>query len=103
MKTKYWVVGLAGVLLFILAVWQILAAGRGITITSLPGSNPPVSILAPSDPPIVPRPTVLVGHGFAGSAVVMRGFGLELAHAGYPVVLWDFSGHGKNPKSNATR
>jgi len=96
MRTKYWLIGLAGVLLFLLAVWRIQAAGNGITIRSLPGSDPPVTILAPSDPPGASRPTVLVGHGFAGSAVVMRGFGLELAHTGYQVVLWDFSGHGKN-------
>jgi pimeloyl-ACP methyl ester carboxylesterase len=83
-------------LLFFLAAWQIQAAGHNIAIRSLPGSDPPVTILTPSGPPGVSHPTVLVGHGFAGSAVVMRGFGLELAHAGYQVVLWDFSGHAKN-------
>jgi pimeloyl-ACP methyl ester carboxylesterase len=45
-----------------------------------------------------PRPLVLIGHGFAGSSVVMRGFALSLAHAGYTVVLWDFDGHGANPR-----
>jgi pimeloyl-ACP methyl ester carboxylesterase len=97
MKTKFWLIGLTGVLFYILAAWQIQAAGRGISSSNLPGSDPPVTILVPPDPSGALRPTVLVGHGFAGSAVVMRGFALELAHAGYPVVLWDFSGHGKNP------
>jgi dienelactone hydrolase len=44
------------------------------------------------------RPLVLVAHGFAGSTVIMRGFALTLAHAGYPVVLWDFAGHGTNAR-----
>ena len=28
----------------------------------------------------------------------MRGFALSLAYAGYVVVLWDFDGHGTNPR-----
>ena len=43
------------------------------------------------------RPLVLVGHGFAGSGTVMRGFAYTFAHAGYVVALWDFDGHGSNP------
>lgn len=98
MKKKTWLWGMVGGLLFLLAVWQIRLAGEGIIVHSLPGSDPPVTILAPADLSGTAPPTVLVGHGFAGSAVVMRGFGLELAHAGYLAVLWDFAGHGKNPR-----
>jgi pimeloyl-ACP methyl ester carboxylesterase len=39
-------------------------------------------------------PGVLIAHGFAGSKQLMLGYGHVLAHAGYGVMLWDFSGHG---------
>jgi pimeloyl-ACP methyl ester carboxylesterase len=39
-------------------------------------------------------PGVLIAHGFAGSKQLMLGYGYVLAHAGYGVMLWDFSGHG---------
>ncbi|MFG1922071.1 dienelactone hydrolase family protein [Cryptosporangium sp. NPDC048952] len=42
------------------------------------------------------RPGVVVAHGFAGSALLMRQFGDTLAARGYVVVLLDFSGHGAN-------
>jgi pimeloyl-ACP methyl ester carboxylesterase len=32
----------------------------------------------------------------------MRGFALTLAHAGYAVVMWDFDGHGQNPRPLAS-
>ena len=40
MKRSIWLIFLAGALLFFAAVWQIWAAGRGISISSLPGSDP---------------------------------------------------------------
>lgn len=43
-------------------------------------------------------PGVLVAHGFAGSKQLMLGYAHTLAHAGYAVMLWDFGGHGGNPK-----
>ena len=97
MKTKRWIVCGVGVLLCLLAVWQIRAAARGLEITPLPSTAPPLTIVAPVGAVQEPRPLVLVGHGFSGSGVIMRGFAFSLAHAGYTVVLWDFEGHGVNP------
>lgn len=45
-----------------------------------------------------PMPGVLIAHGFAGSKQLMLGYAYTLAHAGYAVMLWDFSGHGANNK-----
>lgn len=42
-------------------------------------------------------PAVVVAHGFAGSARLMRGFADTLAARGFVVVLPDFTGHGSNP------
>ena len=81
----------------ILSVWQIKAAQTGLDVIDLRTSNPPVTIITPSNPEAVSRPTVLIAHGFAGSSLLMRGFALTLAHAGYTTISWDFQGHGENP------
>ncbi len=80
-----------------LSVWQIYNASHGLDIINLHSTNPPVTIITPSDVPPGSRPTVLIAHGFAGSSMLMRGFALTLAHAGYTTVSWDFEGHGTNP------
>jgi pimeloyl-ACP methyl ester carboxylesterase len=98
-STQWWWISFsAGLVLLLLAVWQLRSAGQDVEITTLPGSLPPITLMTPTGESSAPRPAVLVGHGFAGSAAVMRGFGLALAHAGYTTVLWDFSGHGANPQ-----
>ena len=98
MKRSHWIMGLIGLLLLSLSVWQILAAAQGLEVTTLHSSQPPLTVMIPEGTADESRPVVLVGHGFAGSTAVMRGFGLTLAHAGYQVVLWDFDGHGANPR-----
>jgi pimeloyl-ACP methyl ester carboxylesterase len=98
MKRSRWIVGAVGLLLALLAVWQILAAAHPLKITTVRLATPPLTVVAPEGVVSTPRPVVLVGHGFAGSKELMRGFALALAHAGYPVVLWDFDGHGANPR-----
>ncbi len=40
------------------------------------------------------RPGVVIAHGFAGSRKLMLGYAYVLAHAGYAVLAFDFSGHG---------
>src|SRR4030043_268189 len=81
----------------ILSVWQINAAQTGLDVINLRTSNPPVTIITPSNPEAVSIPSVLIAHGFAGSSILMRGFALTLAHAGYTTISWDFQGHGENP------
>ncbi len=98
-KTIRWRAGAVGLLLVLLAVWQIGATTRGLEVVTVSSMSPPLTIITLMETTQEPRPLVLIGHGFAGSSVVMRGFALSLAHAGYPVVLWDFDGHGANPQS----
>jgi pimeloyl-ACP methyl ester carboxylesterase len=98
MKRSHWGIGVVGILLVLLSIWQIGAARRGLEITTTRSTVPPLTIVTPEGAAPGSRPLVLVGHGLAGSSVVMQGFALSLAHAGYAVVLWDFDGHGTNPQ-----
>ena len=86
-----------GFILVAISVWQIAAAQKGLKVVTLHTTNPPVTVITPADAAPASRPTVLIAHGFAGSAVLMRGFALTLAHAGYTTISWDFEGHGANP------
>jgi pimeloyl-ACP methyl ester carboxylesterase len=86
-----------GVIIIIVSAWEIYSAQAGLEVVNLPTTNPPITVIAPSNAETATRPTVLIAHGFAGSAVLMRGFALTLAHAGYTTVSWDFDGHGRNP------
>jgi pimeloyl-ACP methyl ester carboxylesterase len=94
--------GIVGSLLVLLSIWQLAAATRGLEITNIRSTTPPLTIITPKEGEPSTRPLVLIGHGFAGSSVIMRGFALSLAHAGYTVVLWDFDGHGTNPQPLAS-
>jgi pimeloyl-ACP methyl ester carboxylesterase len=98
MKTRHLVMAVAGLLCVLLSCWQIGAAARGLEITDLRATDPPLEIMTPAGTAGGDRPLVLIAHGLAGSTVIMRGFGLTLAHAGYTAVLWDFDGHGANPR-----
>lgn len=86
-----------GIILVAVSAWQIAAAQAGLEVINLHTTNPPVTIIMPAGIPPGSRPTVLIAHGFAGSSVLMRGFALTLAHAGYTTISWDFEGHGTNP------
>ncbi|HSB66458.1 MAG TPA: alpha/beta fold hydrolase [Anaerolineales bacterium] len=86
-----------GLLCVAAAVWQLMVSQHGLKVITLSATNPPATVITPANIPPASRPTVLIAHGFAGSAVLMRGFALTLAHAGYTTVSWDFEGHGGNP------
>ena len=86
-----------GIIFAVISVWQIYNAQSGLDVIYLKNSDPPVTIITPSNSTSAPRPTVLIAHGLAGSSVIMRGFAFTLAHAGYTTVSWDFQGHGANP------
>ncbi len=94
---KNWLWFGLGVLCVVIAAWQIMIPNSGLKIVTLKTNNPPVTIITPANTPPASRPTVLIAHGFAGSAVLMRNFALTLAHAGYTTVSWDFEGHAANP------
>jgi pimeloyl-ACP methyl ester carboxylesterase len=98
-KWMRWGAGLGGALLVLLAVWQIWGANAGVGVVHLKPDGLPLTVWSPAGIDKGTRPVVLVGHGFAGSEVVMRGFSLTLAKAGYVVAAWDFDGHGSNARS----
>ncbi len=88
-----------GISFILISTWQIFTAQADLDIIKLHNSNPPITIITPSDANPASRPTVLIAHGFAGSSTIMRGFALTLAHAGYTTLSWDFQGHGENSSS----
>lgn len=85
----------AGVGLVLLAWVQVLAGTSGVEVTTVTHEGVPVTLLVPAG--AQDAPGVVVAHGFAGSAVLMRSFGSALASAGQVVVLPDLPGHGANP------
>jgi len=98
MKTSSWALLAIGLILVLLSLTQILGAAQDLEIIKVPDSAPPTTIIAPSTIQDDAAPVILIGHGFAGSELLMRGFSFPLAKAGYIVVAWDFDGHGRNPR-----
>jgi pimeloyl-ACP methyl ester carboxylesterase len=97
MKVRHWAMAVAGLLLVIFCCQQLGAAAQDLSVLTMRSTEPTLHILSPEGVPPGERPLVLIAHGFSGSTVLMRGFALTLAHAGYTTVLWDFDGHGTNP------
>ena len=92
MSRKRWVVLVLALLMIVLAWVGIGTARSGLVVRQIERSDVPLLYLAPQNQARVPG--VLIAHGFAGSKQLMLGYGHVLAHAGYGVMLWDFSGHG---------
>ncbi len=87
--------------MFLLSIWQLESADNGLVVINTKAGELPVTLISPGVEDAANRPLVLIGHGVAGSRVIMRGYAFTLAHAGYNVALWDFAGHGGNPKPMA--
>jgi alpha-beta hydrolase superfamily lysophospholipase len=85
----------AGLALVVLAWAQVLTASADVEVVSFTHDGLPVTLLVPAG--ASDAPGVVVAHGFAGSALLMRSFGLALASAGQVVALPDLPGHGANP------
>jgi dienelactone hydrolase len=84
-----------GVALVAMAWWQVLGATAGIEVETRVHGEVPITVLVPTS--AVRAPAVVVVHGFSGSALLMRSFGLALASAGQVVALPELPGHGANP------
>jgi dienelactone hydrolase len=97
MRRGRWVIGILGLMLVVLSVWQIQTAAIGLQEVRSTVGTVPMVFVGPAGGMDGSRPLVLVGHGFAGSGTVMRAFAYTFAHAGYVAALWDFAGHGANP------
>jgi hypothetical protein len=82
--------------LMALALAQILAQSRGLTMQRLDVDGTPVTLLA--RPGQAPAPAVVIAHGFAGSQELMRPFATTLARAGYVTLSYDALGHGRHPR-----
>jgi dienelactone hydrolase len=102
MKLRHWILAVVGLILLLFSYWQIGRATEGLSITIVRAPEPGYHLLAPQGVPPRSRPLVLVAHGYSGSTVIMRGFAFALAQAGYTVALWDFDGHGANPRPMPT-
>lgn len=86
---------ITALLLIVLSWWSVSAARAGLIVRSLERQGVPMVYVVPQRAQKIPG--VLVAHGFAGSKQLMLGYAHVLAHSGYAVMLWDFSGHGANP------
>jgi len=47
--------------------------------------------------PLPGAPVIVIAHGFAGSQQMMQEISRDLAFAGFPVLAFDFLGHGRHP------
>lgn len=101
MKKHHWLAAGLGIIMFLVAIWQLESGDNSLDVTNARVENLPVTLISPEAADAANRPLVLIGHGVAGSSVIMRGYALTLAHAGYNVALWDFAGHGSNPEPMA--
>lgn len=92
-RPRYFLLLLA--LVLIVLSWLGVAVARsGLVVRSLNRDGVPLLYVAPQNTEKVPG--VLVAHGYAGSKQLMLGYAQVLAHSGYAVMLWDFSGHAAN-------
>ncbi len=98
MNTYRWAAAGLGLIMFILTILQLERQDRGLEVSHFKAGELPVTLISPDGDVKQDRPLVLIGHGVAGSRAIMRGFALTLAHAGYNVAMWDFSGQGSNPQ-----
>jgi pimeloyl-ACP methyl ester carboxylesterase len=83
-------------LLIILAWVQVRAGERGLVVRTFEDDGVPLRYMAAEGATAVPG--ILIAHGFAGSQQLMLGYSYVLAQAGYGVIMWDFDGHGANPR-----
>ena len=102
MGRRHWGMVIVGLILVVLSGRQLGTAMQGLEAIIIRDADPPLHFVQPRNTLPLSRPLVLVGHGFSGSTVIMRGFALTLAHGGYTVAVWDFDGHGSNPRPMAS-
>ncbi|NMG06542.1 alpha/beta hydrolase [Brasilonema sp. UFV-L1] len=94
MNHKRLFLAVTALLLITVSWWGVITARTGLVVRSLEPEGVPMLYVAPRNAEKIPG--VLVAHGYAGSKQLMLGYAYVLAHAGYAVMLWDFSSHGAN-------
>ncbi|GAB3955266.1 hypothetical protein GCM10027614_64020 [Micromonospora vulcania] len=76
----------------------LVRADDGLTTRQVTvGGVPMTEVRAGQPTPGVRRPGVVIAHGFAGSARLMRPIADTVARRGAVALLFDFAGHGANP------
>jgi dienelactone hydrolase len=91
--------GVAGLVLLILGAVLLGLAGSGTTTLPTLQDGTPVEVVLPEVVPSDGVPGVVVVHGFAGSARLMRTWSLALARAGFAVAAPDLAGQGRSTSS----
>ena len=84
--------GIAGAVLLAASAVGLTQAQEGGEVRSTSVGGIPVTLYSPGGT----NPTVVVAHGFAGSAQMVDPLARGLTRAGFTVVTFDFPGHGEN-------
>ncbi|MET7397086.1 alpha/beta fold hydrolase [Dactylosporangium sp. NPDC005572] len=90
-------ISVAALLCVTAGVLGLVRADRGLVREHRTAGGMPVELVRPEGA-AGRLPGVVVVHGYAGSARLMRGFADTLARRGYVVALPDLTGHGGNPR-----
>ncbi|MGC5661768.1 dienelactone hydrolase family protein [Micromonospora sp. WMMD723] len=87
------------VLALLLGGYGLLRADAGLTTRQVTADGVPLTEVRAADDGTgaVRRPGVVIAHGFAGSARLMRPLADTVARRGAVALLLDFAGHGGNP------
>lgn len=88
--------GTLGLVLALVGGVLLGLAGLGTTTLTTVRDGTPVEVLLPRVVPADGVPGVVVVHGFAGSARLMRTWSLVLARAGFAVAAPDLAGQGRS-------
>ncbi|MFF0313963.1 dienelactone hydrolase family protein [Micromonospora sp. NPDC005252] len=76
----------------------LVRADAGLSVRQVTvGGVPMTEVRAGPPTPDARRPGVVIAHGFAGSARLMRPIADTVARRGAVALLFDFAGHGANP------
>ncbi|MGN9808334.1 dienelactone hydrolase family protein [Micromonospora sp. BQ11] len=92
------VLAVLAVLLVALGGYGLARASDGVTVRHVTVAGVPMTeVRAAAQADVGRRPGVVVAHGFAGSARLMRPLADTVARDGMVALLLDFAGHGANP------
>lgn len=92
MRWRLVVSGIVGAALLVGSAVGLAQAQGGGEVRTASVDGIPVTVYSPGGQ----QPTVIVAHGFAGSAQMVEPLALGLTRAGFTVVTFDFPGHGEN-------
>ncbi|WP_194821149.1 dienelactone hydrolase family protein [Micromonospora sp. S-DT3-3-22] len=85
------------VLALLLGGYGLFRADAGLTTRQVTVDGVPLTEVRADGAGAGPRPGVVIAHGFAGSARLMRPLADTVARRGAVALLLDFAGHGGNP------